>query len=256
MILLKPQNLRKRCLVCNLNKPDSDEHVFPLWMQKITNTVNKKIRWITDEKITGSSCIFPICTSCNKELNEGIEKPFQVIFEKLKKGKKISDTEVEIMVRWMWKVTQMFWLYGQNKGYYYWHYSLKDRCLKPIDGPRNRISIAIAKTIKNIKTNNMEPMGLDVLADYDSVLAAGVFSTISIIVFRTDYSYLIPDKYFVYTLQQSPKTKIKDGYAIAKKSFTDSGEAIYVTTKTAQKLLPLHERDAALTWKVLQNIPV
>lgn len=252
--IFKPQNLRHKCIVCGVNKPNTKEHVYPKWMLKLTNTLGNKINWVSGKKEVGSSCVFPICEECNKSLNENIEKPFQSVFKKLREGRKITDTEVEIVIKWMWKVTQMFWLYEQNKGDIAWNFSLKEKLLNSIENPRYRISIALGRTTKNIKKNKMEPLGLDILAEYDTILAAGVFSNISIIVFRTEYSYLIPDKYFVYTLQKIPKNKIKNGYAFAKDSFIDSGEAINTTIKTAEKLLPLHEKDALLCWQVLENI--
>lgn len=251
--IVRPVRIKKICIVCNKNKPNSKEHVFPIWMLKLTNTQDTKIPWLHGEKIKSIDCTMPICSDCNRLLNLYLEIPFKKVFTKLKSGKEISDYEAEITVRWMWKVSQLFWLYGQNNGYYEWKYSLKERCLTDIDIPRNRISLAICRTklkVKNSEGN--EPMGLDVIGQFDSILSAGVFSNVSILILSTKYLNLVPKYYTLYTLKKEIDKKNK---AIsAKIGFKNSYEAVQSTRKITRKLLYYHETDAINDYKILNKV--
>lgn len=248
MTIFKPYNFRKRCLVCNKNKPNTNEHVFPKWMMKLTNSLNAPIAWFSEKPILGRNCKFPICGDCNKSFNEELEKPFQPIFQKIKNGVPITDQEVEITVRWMWKITQLFYLIFYKNGDVLWSKTLREKCLNAVEHPRYRISLALALTINDVANGKeVEPLGLDVFPLYDTLLSAGVFSNVSIITFNSYYRNFIPPEYAIYTLGTNNNN---EGVLIANPSFKNSNAAILKTIVTANKLLPLHDAMALDLMKI------
>ncbi|NGM84789.1 hypothetical protein G5B47_20510 [Paenibacillus sp. 7124] len=76
-----------------------------------------------------------------------------------------------------------YWIERSETEDDYGFVSLKERCLKPIENPRERISIAFS-LIENEKNENFEDtaMGIDVIPKLSNVLAAGVFHKTAIIV--------------------------------------------------------------------------
>jgi len=242
-VLYKPNDFRERCLGCGLHSPDTKEHVYPVWLLKETKTWNYPIGWISGKKIPGKNCVFPICNDCNQIFNDMLEGPFHKIFKKIKEKGSINDYEAEIVIRWMWKTTQLFYMISQKRENVAWSTNVREKSTSPIERPRSRISLALALTKDNIENKaGAEPLGLDVLPKYSVVLSAGVFSNISIITFYSKYRNLIPNEYDVHTLL-SESNKDQEMEIIINHSFSDSFSAIDTTIKVANKLLPLHEKD-------------
>lgn len=243
-ILYKPNDFRNRCVACGLCPPDTKEHVYPKWLLKETKTWNYPINWISGKKNLGKNCVFPICESCNKAFNEELEKPFHRIFRKLKSGKAITDKEAETVIRWLWKLTQLFYVMSQKREQIAWSTNVRLKTTNPIEKPRYRVSVALALTKRKVENKDgVEPLGLDVLPQYNVLLSAGVFSNVSIITFDSRYKSLIPEEYTIHTLLPEPVNNNKVQIVI-KRSFSDSYAAINTTIEVANRLLPLHERDS------------
>ena len=87
------------------------------------------------------------------------------------------------------------------------------------------------------------PMGLDVLPDFCSILAAGVFSKVALIVHLSEFSDHIPRNYSIYTLSDNPGAGPKGFFPSV--GFYDDPEAVGITTIVGRRLQLLHDRRGA-----------
>ncbi|ARU59967.1 hypothetical protein CBW65_01990 [Tumebacillus avium] len=243
--------VKQLCICCGESgKATNKEHVFPQWILKKTNTFNNPISGLfSDKKLPGKNCVIPICIECNSELGLNLEAPASQIFERIESGAGFNDHEAEILVRWLWKITGMFyWINHSTDKDQYGFISLKNKVLKPIESPRDRITLAITLTEDEFEEDVDSPMGIDVLPRLSNVLAAGVFSKTAIIVTNTDFAGSIPDNYTKYTLSSVPMMMSPNYKIHPKVGFQTGTEAVGITITTAMSLLHPHEMYAANEW--------
>lgn len=241
--------VKQLCICCKeKGKSSNKEHVFPQWILNKTNTFSNPIKGTAGEKrIPGKHCKIPICEECNTKLGRTLENPVSKIFENLESGKGFNDYEAELLVRWMWKITGMFyWLERAEDDDDYGYSSIKDRCLKSIEMPRDRISLAIS-LIENEwdEKINQSPMGIDIIPENSNVLAAGVFSRVVLIVYYSKFEKLVPEFFTKYKLSNIPFMMNPNNRIKPKISFKKGDEAVNKTVEIANGLLlDAHEKEA------------
>lgn len=249
MEINKKALVKKLCICCGeKGKKANKEHIFPQWLFHKTNTFSIPIRGTAGpKKIPGKHCVIPICEECNSELGKKLEEPVLKIFTQLESSCGFNDYEAELLIRWMWKITGMFyWIERAEREEDYGFVSLKNKCLNPIEPPRDRISIAIS-LIENEWSDKYAdtPMGIDVVPELSNVLAAGVFNKAAIIVYFTKFEYLIPDTYTKYRLSKIPLVLNPNKRIQPVIGFKNGDEAIVNTAKIANgSLLTFHEKEA------------
>ncbi|CAI6035703.1 hypothetical protein PAECIP112173_00811 [Paenibacillus sp. JJ-100] len=248
--------VKQLCISCTeRGKKTNKEHIFPQWLLKKTNTFSNPITGTAgNKKIPGKHCVIPICEECNSELGRILELPVSKIFERIENNQGFNDFEAELLVRWMWKITSMFyWIERSKDEDDYGFVSVKDRCLKRIENPRERISIAIS-LIENEKDEKYEDtaMGIDVLPKYSNVLAAGVFNKTAIIVYYSKYDHLISNNFTKYQLSSTPFLMNPEKRILPIMGFREPGEAISkVISVVNGRLLLSHEYEAVMQLKQL-----
>jgi hypothetical protein len=78
-LLLKQLKPKNQCICCHrTNVKINKEHIFPKWLIRRTNTNNTSIRWL-NKRIPALSATLPICTDCNRDFGEKLEKPVSKI---------------------------------------------------------------------------------------------------------------------------------------------------------------------------------
>ncbi|WP_456363070.1 hypothetical protein [Priestia aryabhattai] len=241
--------VKQFCICCKeKGKSTNKEHIFPQWILKKTNTFSNPIRGTAGpKKIPGKHCVIPLCEECNSILGKELESPVSKIFENIESGKGFNDYEAELLVRWMWKVTGMFyWLERATVEEDYGFINIKERCLNNIEMPRDRISLAVA-LIENewVEKFNQSPMGIDVIPVHSNVLAAGVFSRVAIIVYYTQFDNMIPELFTKYKLSNTPIMMNPNFRIYPKTGFNKGIEAVGKTVLISNgRLLNAHENDA------------
>jgi hypothetical protein len=111
--------LEKFCIFCGGKPKDkTKEHVIPQWLIKMTGDPKRKARFGISKSLDGKQAerqyafdafTFPACDSCNQNYSklEGLTKN---IVEKLMEGKKLSTSEISILMDWFDKVRIGLWL--------------------------------------------------------------------------------------------------------------------------------------------------
>src|SRR6266498_2812771 len=125
---------------------------------------------------------FPLCVACNSDFGQGLEVPVARIFEDLEQGKGISDLEGELLVRWLWKLEGLGWIFEFSGGRYNDKYTLRQRVLHPIDDIRGQLTLAIALVEKIDPDFGDAPMGLDSRCLHSAIFVSGVFSKVAVMV--------------------------------------------------------------------------
>lgn len=229
------------CIACDSNLANSKEHIFPEWLIRRTNTHKTSINWINSKSINPLSATIPLCKNCNKKLGDGLEAPVSKIFYRLENGGGFNDFEAELLVKWMWKLSNMFSRFGNPKGNIT-GIKLIDKLLFPIGKPRDRIILAIALFKNNDEGFIDLPMGNDIFNLFSAVLAAGVYSKIAMIVSYTDFANIIPHYYSKYILDKDRGRPNEPRLMIPNVGFADGVSAIKLTKETAEKLFLPHEQ--------------
>ena len=177
-----PHHLKQHCAGCERAEVQmTKEHLFPKWLIKRTGTDKTKIRW-GNSKIPALAATLPLCNECNQLFGKHLEAPVSSIFDDLESRKGISESEAELLVRWMWKITGMGWIASNPGQKYTRNYTLRERILRPIDELRGALVLAVA-LIENIDSRyGDKPMGVDSRTEVDAIYAAGVFSNVAIMV--------------------------------------------------------------------------
>lgn len=246
----KQKSLVKQLCICctETGKSSNKEHIFPQWLLKKTNTFSKPIKGTAGtKKIPGKHCVIPICEECNTALGKELESPVSRIMEQIESGAGFNDQEAEILIRWLWKITGMFyWLERADDTDSYGYINIKERCLQKIEMPRDRISLAVSLIEQDFDDGSGQtPMGIDVIPLHSNVLAAGVFNRVAMIVYYTKYEKLVPDAYTKYTLSNAPLVMNQTKRICPKAGFATSAEAVGKTVLVSNgPLLHAHETDA------------
>lgn len=239
-------HFKNRCVCCERSGIKlTKEHVFPEWLLKRTNTHERRIRWINGKRIRGKHCTLPICSDCNAAMGLQLEAPVRVLFDDIEGGRGLSEQECELICQWMWKMTGIFWWAAHPDGKFsLGGRTLRQHVLQPIATPRSRVSLAIGRIgLVDYLRFGDAPMGLDVLPDFCSILAAGVFSKVALIVHLSEFSGDIPRNYSIYTFSDNPSASPKVFFPSV--GFYDDTEAVGTTTVIARRLKLLHDRRGA-----------
>lgn len=245
------KNFKKECAACGkINFLRRKEHLFPTWLILRTKTHKTGIKWAGGKNIPALRCTIPLCWSCNKEFGKKLEKPVSRIFEDLENGKGLSENEIELLIRWLWKITGLHWVFNHPGGTYTARYTVKERILKPIDKIRGRLVFA-ASLIETIEPAYKDlPMGIDSINQIDAIFASGVFSKIAILVSLKDFEELIPNYFSKFYLNEKPDLAANAKLFFPKVGFKNCVEAVGITKEISKPLSFAHDY-LAIT---LQNI--
>lgn len=242
------------CVVCEKNGIKSKEHVFPTWLILRTNTHKTAIKWVGGKSINPKKATLPICGNCNKKLGDALEGPVQKIFERIENGGGINDYDAELLIKWMWKISKLFWAFNNTKGKVMPNGTLLEHLLMPIQKPRERLTLAISLFEENDKGFIDLPMGNDIQTLHSGVLAAGVYSKIAIIVSLTEFAGEIPHYYSKYTLAKERGKESEPRLMIPHIGIKNRASAIKLTKETTGKLWVDHEMKALETLIVAKKL--
>lgn len=219
------------------------EHFWPRWIIRKTGTYRTSVRW-GEKKVNPLTATLPLCEKCNSDLGKGLEGPVAQIFEDLERGKGISDLEAELLVRWLWKLEGLGWIFQFPEGRYSERYTLRERILHPIDDIRGQLTLAIALVEKIDPDYDDAPLGIDSECQHSAIFVSGVFSKVAVMVLLAPFEHLIPAMFSQYRLAAK-----RDAISGAKLFYPQTGfslctQAVGVTTLASRKLTMLHDAHA------------
>ncbi|MEZ4627019.1 MAG: hypothetical protein R2912_02605 [Eubacteriales bacterium] len=147
---------------------------------------------------------------------------------------------MEMTGMFYWGLCDEDWKYGLVRFY--------ERVVEPICMPRSRISIGVSLTDDSYQNYNYAPVGVDCIPRFSNVLAAGVFSDLSILVFYSKFRELIPDQIWtIYQLSDTPMMQNPQKKTYPRVGFRTGDEAIKATkhlVRSSGELNLAHEKEA------------
>jgi len=210
------------------NKKSNKEHLWPEWLIKLTGANKIGIKW-AGKYIPASACTIPLCEECNKEFGQVLEGPVSRIFNELESGEGLSENEIELLIRWLWKITGLAWASQNPDKKYTEIYTVKERVLRPIDKIRGTLIFA-ASLIKEISPKYKgSPMGIDSINEIDAIFASGVFSKTALLVTLEEFEDLIPSHFSKFHLNERSGATSDAKLFYPKTGFADCTEAVVIT---------------------------
>jgi hypothetical protein len=220
------------------------EHVFPKWLIKKTKTEKSMMGWVGGKRVPYLSATLPICKACNSDFGNQLERPVSKIFFKIESNQGITENDAELLIRWLWKISGLAWIWNNPDGNYTQKYNLKQRVLLPIDEIRGHLILAISLINEIDPSYGDEPLGIDSINQIDAIFAAGVFSRIAVMVTIDLFEELIPDNFSKICLAPK-KSSLSDAVLFYPKTgFYDDGRAVVETILISKKLSILHDKHA------------
>jgi len=183
----------------------------------------------------------PLCFSCNNRFGNELEGPVSRSFDDLEAGRGISDIEAERIVRWLWKLEGLSWIFDNPEGTYTQRYTLRDRVLCPIDDLRSELTLAISLAERIEPEFGDAPMGLDSWNDKSAIHVAGVFSRVAIMVLLRQLESMVPPSFSLYRLSAHNAPDREAKLFFPKTGFRNCVEAVKTTTLAASILSHAHD---------------
>ena len=202
------------------------EHIFPQWLLHRAKA-RKDLFSSLYGNIPADQITVPLCEDCNSRLGKELELPVARVFETIESGKGFNDYEAELLIRWIWKITGIFYWSICNDHWKYGGITLEDHVLSRIPYPRDRLSLAVSLIQDPDEEFGCAPVGLDTFSFYSNIYAAGVFSKICMAVFYSGFmSEVEAAGWTVYRLSNTPNVLNPEKRIIPTVGFQTSREAI------------------------------
>ena len=215
------------CICCEQSgKEMNKEHFYPQWLLRRTKT-QKDLFSSPYGEIPADQITVRLCKDCNSKLGKELESPVSKVFDCIESGKGFNDYEAELLIRWMWKITGVFYWSICNDRWKYGAITLKERVLSRISYPRDRLALAISLIHDSEENFGCAPVGLDVFPLFSNVYAAGVFSKLCLVVLYSSYMREVEKEgWTVYRLNNSPNVLNLEKRIIPAVGFQTSREAV------------------------------
>lgn len=224
------------------------EHFWPKWLIERTGTSRTGVKWRgTARKVNPKAATLPLCKRCNHDFGQELEVPVSRIFREVEIGDGLSDNEIEILIRWLWKLEGLAWLMHHPLGNYSPSFTLRQRVLGPIAELRPHLTLAISLIDQIDPIHGDAPLGLDSENIKNAIFVSGVFSRIAMMCLLTDAVDRVPRRYFsVYSLGPSNSVPGADAKLFFPMTgFKNDNDAVVVTKAVSAELDAFHEGLAA-----------
>lgn len=220
------------------------EHVFPRWLIFRTNTHKTGIRWGENKRLPALRATFPLCIECNAILGRELEEPVSRLFDEIESFKGISDSDAELLIRWLWKMEGLIWIASHPDDKYTINYTLKERVLRPIDGIRRHLVLAVSLIEGLHPASEDWPMGVDSDTEHNAIFVSGVFSKIAMMVILEAFIPLLPEEFSYYHLTHKKDAASDAKLFYPKVGFKNDVDAIGVTYAASVPMTKGHDEFA------------
>lgn len=253
LMRLGNRHLRLRCMGCErTGRRMTNEHFFPAWLIKyadvrrdgITWPQKAGLDWIEKKKVNPEKAVVPLCDECNSIFGKELESPVASIFRALDCEECISDSDAELLVRWMWKFEGLQWslFHDPNTEKYTGIYTLRERVTtsRAFNEARSELVLAIALARANDDGYTDWPMGLDTPVSENAITMTGVFRRVAIIVSLARFADAIHPAFAKYIFGQPPADRNAKIFCPPCTFLTARG-AVTATQESAMALSVLHD---------------
>jgi hypothetical protein len=237
-----PSQFRKRCVLCDgFGREMNKEHFWPEWLIERTGTHVTSVRIDVNRRVNPKTFTVPLCKRCNDDLGRVLEAPMSRIFTNLESGEGISDNEVELLIRWLWKFEGIAWRFAHPTGMYTDRYTIRERVLGPLDDIREELTLAISLAETINPDFGDAPMGIDSQTSHSATYVAGVFSRVAVMVLLRELESHVPPQFSMYRLASKTALDRDAKLFFPKVGFRDCVQAVGVTMESALFLSYAHD---------------
>jgi hypothetical protein len=237
------RQFKELCVACgSRTNPKNKEHPFPKWLITRTKTDKTSIRWMPNKRIPAHQATLPLCQQCNSDFGTELEEPMSHILDDIEAARGLSDHETELVIRWLWKLEGLLWHISHPTHNYSPVYTLRERVLRPLDGIRGQLVLALALCERIDPTYGDAPMGIDSHCEVDGIFVSGVFSRTAMMVALAPFAELIPDEFSTYHLSPTRGERTADAKLFYPRvTFPTDTELVGVTWQCSRRLIAAHE---------------
>lgn len=236
-----PKKFKKICAACNgVGKETNKEHYWPEWLIELTGTNRTTVRFTAEKRINPKRLTVPLCKDCNSEFGRVLESPAAKLMKGIEQGEGMSDNEAELLIRWLWKLAGLHWVYLHPVDQYPGG-SLSERVLNPIDDLRPRLTLAVSLVDSIDPAYGDAPMGLDSWNESCTIFAAGVFSKVAAMVLLTEFANDVPHEFSQYPMSAHYAADRDAKLFYPKVGFQTCTDAVYVTVLAGRELSYMHD---------------
>lgn len=245
--------LKLRCIGCDrTGQRMNNEHFFPAWLidyadvrrDGITWPQKVGLNWITKRNVNPEKAVVPLCYECNSVFGKELESPVAVIFRALERDECISDSDAELLVRWLWKFEGLQWsiFRDHNTEKYTRIYSLRERVTtsRAFDQVRAELVLAIALARSNDQGYTDWPLGLDSPPSENAITMSGVFRRVALIVSLARFADEIHPAFSKYMFGHPPTDRNAKIFC-PQCTFITANAAVKATQESAIALSALHD---------------
>jgi hypothetical protein len=253
LLRLGNRALKLRCLGCDrANSRVTKEHFFPKWLIEYADVRRNGVTWPqksgfdwTDKQnVNPDKAVVPLCDECNNAFGTVLEGPVAGIFRALERGEGISDTDAELLVRWLWKFEGLQWgiFRDPNTENYTGIFTLRERVTasRAFDEVGSHLVLAVALARANDPGYDDWPMGLDTPVGENAITMSGVFRRVALIVSLDQFADGIHPAFGQYAFGSQPTDRNAKVF-FPPCSFLTARGAISATQECAIPLLALHD---------------
>ena len=243
--MVDPKKFKRICAACGEVDPKiNKEHFWPEWLIERTGTHRTSVLFGPGKRVNPRKLTVPLCIRCNTDFGCELEGPASHIMDELEAGRGISDLEAELIIRWLWKLEGLDWIFNHPEGTYNKRYTLRERVLQPIDEIRLELSLAISLAAEIDPKFGDAPMGLDSWNEHSAVFVAGVFSRVAMMVLLRQFEPNVPAQFSLYRLADriALDRSAKLFYPVT--GFRNCVEAVNITGEVALYLSHAHDLES------------
>jgi hypothetical protein len=238
-------HLKSKCAACECpGRKMNKEHVFPRWLILRTNTHNTGIRWGDNKRLPALRATLPLCIECNAIFGRELEGPVSRLFDEIESFRGISDSDAELLIRWLWKLEGLVWVASHPDDKYTINYTLRERVLRPIDDIRRHLVLAVSLIEELHPESEDWPMGIDSDTEHDAIFVSGVFSKIAMMVTLEAFIPLLPEEFSCYRLAPKKDAASDAKFFHPKIGFKNDVDAIVVTYNASGPMAKVHDEFA------------
>jgi hypothetical protein len=240
--MIVPKKFTRVCVACGaVGAKITKEHFWPQWLIERTGTHRTTVRFTPMKRINPRALVIPMCARCNNDFGSQLESPVCQIFRDLEAGQGLSDIEVELLVRWLWKFEGLAWSLGHPDEQYMEGHSLRERVLLPIGDVRQDLTVAVS-LVESINPGFGDaPMGLDSWNEASAVFVAGVFSRVALMVLERQFEAEVPTQFTTYRFAERQAPDRSTRLFHPRTGFRDCVQAVTITREIGLYLSHAHD---------------
>ena len=233
------KHMKQRCAGCERTSvPMTKEHYWPRWLTDRTNANRQGVLWAGGKRVAPQRATVPLCEDCNNIFGNVLEAPMARAFDDLEEGRGLSEREVDLFIRWLWKMEGIMWVASFPGGTYSPWWTLRQRIIeRPIDPIRPSLILAASLIDER---DDVRPLGMDFPPSDNAIYVNGVFGNVAVMTLLEDVIADVPEQFSMYAFGEEAADNLDEKAFYPKTGFATYGEAIETMRELGPTMVAKH----------------